>query len=130
MELRGAVVLFPDFYCRYEPIKHRRGSETKVGGAQVLKMSQQVQCDRVMLFLPRKYHFIVRLLCFICELPQLNSEEGTGLISVPKTATETKSSMISASFNFINSIIGSGIIGRHSANPEMKLHAVHCGLKS
>uniref|UniRef100_A0A3Q3ARF3 Putative sodium-coupled neutral amino acid transporter 11 n=2 Tax=Kryptolebias marmoratus TaxID=37003 RepID=A0A3Q3ARF3_KRYMA len=41
---------------------------------------------------------------------QIN-EEGTTLISPNKAARESKGSMISASFNFINSIIGSGIIG-------------------
>ncbi|XP_041807005.1 putative sodium-coupled neutral amino acid transporter 11 [Chelmon rostratus] len=38
-------------------------------------------------------------------------EEGTTLIPSQKAAGEPRSSMISASFNFINSIIGSGIIG-------------------
>ncbi|KAK5861222.1 hypothetical protein PBY51_022636 [Eleginops maclovinus] len=42
---------------------------------------------------------------------QLNNEEGTTLITSQKAAGEPRSSMISASFNFINSIIGSGIIG-------------------
>ncbi|XP_008299374.1 putative sodium-coupled neutral amino acid transporter 11 [Stegastes partitus] len=42
---------------------------------------------------------------------QLNSEEGTTLIPPEKAAGESRSSLISASFNFINSIIGSGIIG-------------------
>uniref|UniRef100_A0A8C9ZK25 Putative sodium-coupled neutral amino acid transporter 11 n=1 Tax=Sander lucioperca TaxID=283035 RepID=A0A8C9ZK25_SANLU len=41
---------------------------------------------------------------------QLNNEEGTTLIPPQKAAGETRSSMIYASFNFINSIIGSGII--------------------
>ncbi|XP_051815150.1 putative sodium-coupled neutral amino acid transporter 11 [Acanthochromis polyacanthus] len=42
---------------------------------------------------------------------QLNNEEGTTLIPPDKAAGESRSSLISASFNFINSIIGSGIIG-------------------
>ncbi|CAK6954118.1 putative sodium-coupled neutral amino acid transporter 11 [Scomber scombrus] len=42
---------------------------------------------------------------------ELNSEQGTTLIPAEKVARESRSSMISASFNFINSIIGSGIIG-------------------
>ncbi|XP_037644891.1 putative sodium-coupled neutral amino acid transporter 11 [Sebastes umbrosus] len=42
---------------------------------------------------------------------QLNNEEGTTLFPPQKAAAEPRSSMISASFNFINSIIGSGIIG-------------------
>uniref|UniRef100_A0A669EYQ2 Putative sodium-coupled neutral amino acid transporter 11 n=1 Tax=Oreochromis niloticus TaxID=8128 RepID=A0A669EYQ2_ORENI len=42
---------------------------------------------------------------------QLNSEEGTTLIPLQKDARKSRNSMISASFNFINSIIGSGIIG-------------------
>ncbi|XP_034740564.1 putative sodium-coupled neutral amino acid transporter 11 [Etheostoma cragini] len=42
---------------------------------------------------------------------QPNSEEGTTLIHPQKAAGKTRSSVISASFNFINSIIGSGIIG-------------------
>ncbi|XP_032385291.1 putative sodium-coupled neutral amino acid transporter 11 [Etheostoma spectabile] len=42
---------------------------------------------------------------------QPNSEEGTTLLNPQKDAGKTRSSMISASFNFINSIIGSGIIG-------------------
>ncbi|XP_056245370.1 putative sodium-coupled neutral amino acid transporter 11 isoform X2 [Seriola aureovittata] len=42
---------------------------------------------------------------------QLNNEEGTTLIPPQKVAGEQRGSMISASFNFINSIIGSGIIG-------------------
>ncbi|XP_010774509.1 putative sodium-coupled neutral amino acid transporter 11 [Notothenia coriiceps] len=42
---------------------------------------------------------------------QLNNEEGTTLLTPQKAAGEPRSSMISASFNFINSIIGSGIIG-------------------
>ncbi|XP_053185143.1 putative sodium-coupled neutral amino acid transporter 11 [Scomber japonicus] len=42
---------------------------------------------------------------------QLNSEQGTTLIPAEKVGRESRSSMISASFNFINSIIGSGIIG-------------------
>ncbi|XP_029936917.1 putative sodium-coupled neutral amino acid transporter 11 [Myripristis murdjan] len=43
---------------------------------------------------------------------QLNSDEGKTLIILPQqVAGEGKSSMISTSFNFINSIIGSGIIG-------------------
>ncbi|XP_029980826.1 putative sodium-coupled neutral amino acid transporter 11 [Sphaeramia orbicularis] len=46
---------------------------------------------------------------------QQNNEEGTILISSQKVtdaaAGESRSSTISASFNFINSIIGSGIIG-------------------
>ncbi|XP_040004939.1 putative sodium-coupled neutral amino acid transporter 11 [Xiphias gladius] len=42
---------------------------------------------------------------------QLNSEEGTTLIPPQKVAVEPRNSMMSASFNFINSIIGSGIIG-------------------
>lgn len=41
------------------------------------------------------------------------SEEGTALVSPNKDASESKGSMISASFNFINSIIGSGIIGKY-----------------
>ncbi|XP_054471705.1 putative sodium-coupled neutral amino acid transporter 11 [Anoplopoma fimbria] len=45
-------------------------------------------------------------------MPQeLNNEEGATLIPTQQAAGEPKSSMISASFNFINSIIGSGIIG-------------------
>ncbi|XP_047456238.1 putative sodium-coupled neutral amino acid transporter 11 isoform X1 [Mugil cephalus] len=40
---------------------------------------------------------------------QLNNEEGTTLI--PPQKSDSRSSMIAASFNFINSIIGSGIIG-------------------
>ncbi|XP_029315242.1 putative sodium-coupled neutral amino acid transporter 11 [Cottoperca gobio] len=43
--------------------------------------------------------------------PQLNNEEGTILIAPQKAAGQPRGSMISASFNFINSIIGSGIIG-------------------
>uniref|UniRef100_A0A3Q1CR70 Putative sodium-coupled neutral amino acid transporter 11 n=2 Tax=Amphiprion ocellaris TaxID=80972 RepID=A0A3Q1CR70_AMPOC len=42
---------------------------------------------------------------------QLNNEEGTTLIPADKATGESRSSLISASFNFINSIIGSGIIG-------------------
>ncbi|XP_070832294.1 putative sodium-coupled neutral amino acid transporter 11 [Chaetodon trifascialis] len=42
---------------------------------------------------------------------QLSSEEGTTLIPPQKAAGGPRSSMTSASFNFINSIIGSGIIG-------------------
>ncbi|XP_034059922.1 putative sodium-coupled neutral amino acid transporter 11 [Gymnodraco acuticeps] len=42
---------------------------------------------------------------------QLNNEEGTTLLTPQKAAGEPRSSKISASFNFINSIIGSGIIG-------------------
>ncbi|XP_029967080.1 putative sodium-coupled neutral amino acid transporter 11 [Salarias fasciatus] len=42
---------------------------------------------------------------------QLYSEEWTNLIRPEKGAAEPRSSMICASFNFINSIIGSGIIG-------------------
>ncbi|XP_041858014.1 putative sodium-coupled neutral amino acid transporter 11 [Melanotaenia boesemani] len=42
---------------------------------------------------------------------QLNSEEGMALINPQKAARECRRSMTSASFNFINSIIGSGIIG-------------------
>ncbi|XP_061580466.1 putative sodium-coupled neutral amino acid transporter 11 [Cololabis saira] len=42
---------------------------------------------------------------------QRNIDEGTALIAPQKAARESRSSMISASFNFINSIIGSGIIG-------------------
>ncbi|XP_070694655.1 putative sodium-coupled neutral amino acid transporter 11 [Pempheris klunzingeri] len=42
---------------------------------------------------------------------QLNDEEGTTLIPPQKPSGEPRSSMTSASFNFINSIIGSGIIG-------------------
>lgn len=48
--------------------------------------------------------------------PQLNNEEGAALIPPQKAAGQSRSSMISASFNFINSIIGSGIIGKHSPN--------------
>lgn len=44
---------------------------------------------------------------------QENGEE-TAIIPSQKAAGEPKSSMISASFNFINSIIGSGIIGKSS----------------
>ncbi|XP_050927536.1 putative sodium-coupled neutral amino acid transporter 11 isoform X2 [Lates calcarifer] len=44
-------------------------------------------------------------------MAQQNNEEGTTLIPPQKVAGEPRSSMISASFNFINSIIGSGIIG-------------------
>ncbi|MEQ2175095.1 hypothetical protein GOODEAATRI_014695 [Goodea atripinnis] len=40
---------------------------------------------------------------------QQNNEEGTAIIRMHKS--ESRGSMISASFNFINSIIGSGIIG-------------------
>ncbi|XP_072300117.1 putative sodium-coupled neutral amino acid transporter 11 [Eucyclogobius newberryi] len=48
--------------------------------------------------------------------PQLNNEEGTILLQPIKAQgstarNESRRSMISASFNFINSIIGSGIIG-------------------
>ncbi|XP_024142627.1 putative sodium-coupled neutral amino acid transporter 11 [Oryzias melastigma] len=42
---------------------------------------------------------------------QRNDEERDALISSQKAARESTSSMITASFNFINSIIGSGIIG-------------------
>ncbi|KAM6934372.1 putative sodium-coupled neutral amino acid transporter 11 [Xenentodon cancila] len=42
---------------------------------------------------------------------QRNSEEGAALIAPQKAARESRRSMIAASFNFINSIIGSGIIG-------------------
>ncbi|XP_056283500.1 putative sodium-coupled neutral amino acid transporter 11 isoform X1 [Pseudoliparis swirei] len=42
---------------------------------------------------------------------ELNNEEGTTLITPHKAPREPSSSMIYASFNFINSIIGSGIIG-------------------
>ncbi|XP_030614566.1 putative sodium-coupled neutral amino acid transporter 11 [Archocentrus centrarchus] len=42
---------------------------------------------------------------------QLNTEEGITLIPPQKDVRKSRSSMISASFNFINSIIGSGIIG-------------------
>uniref|UniRef100_A0A3Q2R2L3 Putative sodium-coupled neutral amino acid transporter 11 n=1 Tax=Fundulus heteroclitus TaxID=8078 RepID=A0A3Q2R2L3_FUNHE len=42
-------------------------------------------------------------------MAQQNNEEGTALIHMQKP--EWRGSMISASFNFINSIIGSGIIG-------------------
>uniref|UniRef100_A0A3Q4AK42 Putative sodium-coupled neutral amino acid transporter 11 n=1 Tax=Mola mola TaxID=94237 RepID=A0A3Q4AK42_MOLML len=47
---------------------------------------------------------------FLCLFPQQNDDEGTALVA-QKAAGDTRSSMISASFNFINSIIGSGIIG-------------------
>ncbi|XP_075895904.1 putative sodium-coupled neutral amino acid transporter 11 [Nelusetta ayraudi] len=43
-------------------------------------------------------------------LRQPSNEEGTALIAAPKTGVKIGSE-ISASFNFINSIIGSGIIG-------------------
>ncbi|XP_028249072.1 putative sodium-coupled neutral amino acid transporter 11 [Parambassis ranga] len=39
------------------------------------------------------------------------NEEGTALLSSQKSTRDSRGSMISASFNFINSIIGSGIIG-------------------
>nr|XP_040057290.1 putative sodium-coupled neutral amino acid transporter 11 [Gasterosteus aculeatus aculeatus] len=42
---------------------------------------------------------------------ELNSEEGATLVPPKKASREPISSMTSASFNFINSIIGSGIIG-------------------
>ncbi|KAM7380579.1 hypothetical protein PAMP_003866 [Pampus punctatissimus] len=42
---------------------------------------------------------------------QLNNGQGTTLIPPQKAVLEPRSSMTSASFNFINSIIGSGIIG-------------------
>ncbi|KAM4559391.1 putative sodium-coupled neutral amino acid transporter 11 [Odontesthes bonariensis] len=42
---------------------------------------------------------------------QSNGEEGTTLIHPQKAVRESSGSMLSASFNFINSIIGSGIIG-------------------
>ncbi|XP_028991697.1 putative sodium-coupled neutral amino acid transporter 11 isoform X2 [Betta splendens] len=44
-------------------------------------------------------------------MSQLDSEEGAILTALQKAAGEQRSSMIYASFNFINSIIGSGIIG-------------------
>ncbi|KAK2839751.1 hypothetical protein Q5P01_013491 [Channa striata] len=42
---------------------------------------------------------------------KLNNEEGTSLTFPQKAVGESRSSMINACFNFINSIIGSGIIG-------------------
>lgn len=54
--------------------------------------------------------------CFCVILFQLNNAEGITLIHPEKDASEPRSSMISASFNFINSIIGSGIIGKYSLN--------------
>ncbi|XP_047227127.1 putative sodium-coupled neutral amino acid transporter 11 isoform X2 [Girardinichthys multiradiatus] len=45
---------------------------------------------------------------------QQNNEEGTAIIRMHKS--ESRGSMISASFNFINSIIGSGIIAMISYN--------------
>lgn len=50
--------------------------------------------------------------CVLYLFSQPNNEEGTTLIPPQKVAGEPRGSMISASFNFINSIIGSGIIGR------------------
>uniref|UniRef100_A0A3Q1K4U5 Putative sodium-coupled neutral amino acid transporter 11 n=1 Tax=Anabas testudineus TaxID=64144 RepID=A0A3Q1K4U5_ANATE len=44
----------------------------------------------------------------------MNSEEGTTLTAPQKASGEHRRSMIYASFNFINSIIGSGIIGKYS----------------
>ncbi|XP_019744402.1 putative sodium-coupled neutral amino acid transporter 11 isoform X2 [Hippocampus comes] len=42
---------------------------------------------------------------------QVSDEPGIALISSPKTTREARYSMISACFNFVNSIIGSGVVG-------------------
>ncbi|XP_041662324.1 putative sodium-coupled neutral amino acid transporter 11 [Cheilinus undulatus] len=42
---------------------------------------------------------------------ELNNEEGTPLLSSSKNTEKPRHTMMSASFNFINSIVGSGIIG-------------------
>ncbi len=62
----------------------------------------------------RFFLFVCLFLLLFCVLIyQLNNEEGATLIPPLKAAGEPRSSMISASFNFINSIIGSGIIGKY-----------------